>query len=90
MTSSAPGDNPAAELVATAAAARPRMHGRHAADLLDRHGYADEAALVRDELRAQRGHLSAKQAAQLLRCQAAPAGSPQQNPTASDVPDQRR
>ncbi|MFJ2752702.1 hypothetical protein [Streptomyces sp. NPDC087297] len=70
MTTSTPADHPAAQLVENAARERPRMHASHAADLLDQHQYATEANLIRDELRAQRGHLSAKQAARFLRDQA--------------------
>ncbi|MFZ3475290.1 hypothetical protein ACODT3_42710 [Streptomyces sp. 4.24] len=72
MTIGTPDGNEAGQLVENAARERPRMHGSHAADLLDEHGYTHEAALVRDELRNQRGHLSAKQAAQFLRHQADP------------------
>lgn len=73
-TAAEPGPGAAAQLAATSAvqlvqdAARERrgMHGKHAADLLDERGYRAEAALVRGEVRAQNGHLSAKQAAQFL------------------------
>ncbi|GAA2107984.1 hypothetical protein [Streptomyces synnematoformans] len=58
--------NPAARLVAEAAATRSGMHGSHAADLLDEHGHTEAAALIRDVVAGRRGHLSAKQAVQLL------------------------
>jgi hypothetical protein len=58
--------DPAVQLVLDAMRERRGMHGRHAADLLAEHGYTAEAELVREEVRAQNGHLSAKQAVQLL------------------------
>lgn len=57
----------AAQLVEAAARERTIRHGKHAADLLDEHGHPDEATLLRAEVRAQNGHLSARQAADFLR-----------------------
>ncbi|MDX3165905.1 hypothetical protein PV516_19145 [Streptomyces scabiei] len=53
-------------LIREAMAQRRGMHGRHAADVLDQHGYTSEARRIRREVRVQKGHLSAKQAIQLL------------------------
>jgi hypothetical protein len=64
--------SPAAQLVAAAAKERRGMHGKHAADLLEEHGYTEEAERIRAEVRAQNGHLSGKQALQML-IDAAPA-----------------
>lgn len=58
--------NPAARLIADAAKERRISHGKHAADLLEQHGYTEAAALVRREVRARNGLLSAKQAIELL------------------------
>jgi hypothetical protein len=54
---------PAAKLIFDAAKERRGMHGRHAAELLDEHGYTTEAAQIRDMVTAMKGHLSANQAA---------------------------
>lgn len=58
--------NPAARLIADAARERRGMHGKHAADLLEQHGYTETADRVRSEVRARNGLLSAKQAIELL------------------------
>jgi len=60
------GNNPAVRLVLDAAKERRGMHGSHAAELLEEHGYTAEAEWIRREVRAANGHLSAKQAAQVL------------------------
>ncbi|MEJ8654850.1 hypothetical protein WKI65_44135 [Streptomyces sp. MS1.AVA.3] len=57
---------PAAQLILAAMKERRGMHGKHAADLLVQHGYTEEAEQIRCEVRAQSGHLSAKQALHLL------------------------
>jgi len=55
---------PAAKLVAdTGAWVR---HGKHAADLLDKNGYATEAERLRRAVSEGHGHMSAKQAIALL------------------------
>ncbi|QKV98326.1 hypothetical protein HUT19_42175 (plasmid) [Streptomyces sp. NA02950] len=68
-TSAASGDeapkDPVA-LIRAAMAQRRGMHGSHAADLLAEHGFTEEADRIRAEVCAQMGHLSAKQALQLL------------------------
>ncbi|MER5302241.1 hypothetical protein ABT039_22660 [Streptomyces lasiicapitis] len=56
----------AVNLLRTLMSERRGMHGRHAADLLAAHGYTDAAERVRGEVRARNGHLSARQALQLL------------------------
>jgi hypothetical protein len=56
----------AAQLVADALTQRRGMHGKHAADLLAEHGHTKEADLIRREVRDRKGHLSAKQALELL------------------------
>ncbi|WP_333745589.1 hypothetical protein [Streptomyces sp. IBSBF 2950] len=53
-------------LIRAAMAHRRGMHGSRAADLLAEHGFTEEADRIRSEVRAQMGHLSAKQALQLL------------------------
>ncbi|MEV5454249.1 hypothetical protein [Streptomyces sp. NPDC052535] len=58
--------SPATRLVAEALRTRRGMHGRHVADLLAEHGHAEEADRVRTEVRARHGHLSGKQALELL------------------------
>ena len=58
--------NPAARLILTASKERRGMHGRHAADLLEAHGHTEAAEIVRAEVKARNGLLSAKQAAHLL------------------------
>ena len=58
--------SPAAQLVADAIRERRISHGKHVADLLEEHGHAEEAERIRTEVRAQNGHLSAKQAHTLL------------------------
>jgi len=55
-----------AQIILDAAKVRRGMHGKHAADLLDEHGHAEAAELIRREVKARNGLLSAKQAAQLL------------------------
>jgi hypothetical protein len=57
---------PAAALVADAVAAQRIRHGKHAAVLLDEHGYTAEAEAVRTAVARGHGHLSAKQAVDLL------------------------
>lgn len=57
---------PAAALVHEAANGRHAMHGRQAAALLAREGYAAEARLLDTELTLRRGHLSAREAVALL------------------------
>lgn len=54
-------------LILAAAAEHRGMHAAQAALLLDEHGHDDAAAILRAELKARRGHFSAKQAACLLR-----------------------
>jgi hypothetical protein len=61
----------AAQLVAHALTQRRGMHGKHAAELLDEHGHTKEADLIRREVRDRNGHLSAKQALELLTATAA-------------------
>jgi hypothetical protein len=58
--------NPAARLIHEAARERRGMHGKHAAELLDEHGYTTEAEHVRRAVSRCHGHMSAKQAAQFL------------------------
>lgn len=58
--------HPAAKLIADAAKERRIRHGSHAASLLREHGYAAEADHVQDAVTERNGHLSAKQAAQVL------------------------
>ncbi|MEU2453963.1 hypothetical protein ABZ605_28270 [Streptomyces sp. NPDC012765] len=70
----------AAQLIEDAAHERTIRHGKHAADLLDEHGHPDEAALIRAEVRAQNGHLSARQAADFLRRPVAPTTRDDPNP----------
>jgi hypothetical protein len=67
---------PAAKLVADAAAARRIRHGKHAAGLLDEHGYTTEAELVRRAVSERNGLMSAKQAVTFL-LDAAEGGGPQ-------------
>lgn len=55
---------PAAKLVADHGA-RVR-HAKHAAELLDKHGYATEAELIRRTVSERNGLMSAKQAVQFL------------------------
>ncbi|MFF9204382.1 hypothetical protein ACF1AE_21685 [Streptomyces sp. NPDC014986] len=62
-----PADGPVARLVTEALRTRRGMHGRHVADLLAEHGHTEEADRVRTEVRARNGHLSGKQALELLR-----------------------
>ncbi|WP_327415479.1 hypothetical protein [Streptomyces sp. NBC_01233] len=61
-----PTPDSAAGLVLAAAKERRGMHAAQAANLLVEHGMTDEAELIRTEMRARRGHLSAKAAAHLL------------------------
>jgi hypothetical protein len=56
----------AAKLIREAAKTRHGMHGKHAAELLDQHGQTDAAAMIRRAVTERNGHLSAKQAADLL------------------------
>ncbi|MFD5451250.1 hypothetical protein [Streptomyces sp. NPDC127100] len=63
---SVPADGPVAQLVGEALRTRRSMHGRHVADLLAEHGHSEEADRVRTEVRARHGHLSGKQALELL------------------------
>ncbi|MET9819633.1 hypothetical protein [Streptomyces sp. NPDC006355] len=56
----------AVELVLQAAAEQRAMHAKPAAALLRLHGHAEAASLVEAKLRAERGHMSAKQAAHFL------------------------
>ncbi|WP_331752787.1 hypothetical protein OG440_38455 (plasmid) [Streptomyces sp. NBC_00637] len=58
--------SPAARLVAEAAASKSVRHGSHVADLLATSGYSDEAVRLREAVSARHGHLSVKQALQLL------------------------
>ncbi|MFG3157303.1 hypothetical protein ACGF7W_35295 [Streptomyces sp. NPDC048219] len=62
----APAGSPAIQLVTEALRTRRGMHGRHVADLLAEHGHAEAADRVRTEVRARHGHLSGKQALELL------------------------
>ncbi|MEV1042960.1 hypothetical protein AB0J01_41330 [Streptomyces sp. NPDC050204] len=61
-----PEGSTAVQLVRDAVEQRRVTHGRHVADLLDEHGHGDDAARVSAEVRAQHGHLSARQALALL------------------------
>ncbi|MFD5881039.1 hypothetical protein [Streptomyces yangpuensis] len=54
------------QLVQDAIGLREVKHGRHVADLLAERGYFDEAERIGAEVRAQNGHLSARQALRLL------------------------
>ncbi|WP_128378505.1 hypothetical protein [Streptomyces cavernae] len=56
----------AAQLIREAAKTRRGMHGKHAAELLDQHGHSEEAEVIRRAVVERSGHLSAKQAADLL------------------------
>ncbi|MGY5033252.1 hypothetical protein ACWC9U_20635 [Streptomyces sp. 900116325] len=58
-------DSPAG-LILTAAKKSRNMHAQQAARLLDVHGHHQEADRIRAELRTRKGHMSAKQAADLL------------------------
>lgn len=58
--------NPAAKLIFDAAKLQRGMHGKHAAELLDAHGYTAEAEQVRDRVALMHGHLSANLAAMWL------------------------
>lgn len=58
--------NPAVRLILDAARERRGMHGKHAAELLDAHGYTAEAARIRRAVSERNGLLSAKQAAALI------------------------
>ncbi|MFJ4627088.1 hypothetical protein [Streptomyces sp. NPDC088847] len=57
---------PAAKLILTAARCREITHGAQSADLIERHGYSEEADVIRLTLKIRNGHLSAKQAVSLL------------------------
>ena len=57
---------PAAKLVADAAKERRGMHGKHAAELLDVHGYTAEAERISRVVSDRNGLMSAKQAIALL------------------------
>lgn len=57
---------PAARLVLAATQQHRSMHARQAADLVAGHGFDAEAAFLDREVKAGRGHLSAKQAVLLL------------------------
>ncbi|MFF2571099.1 hypothetical protein [Streptomyces sp. NPDC058084] len=61
-----PQGDTAAQLVRDAIGLRKVTHGRHVADLLAEHGHPGEAERVGAEVRAQHGHLSARQALRLL------------------------
>ncbi|MFD8820841.1 hypothetical protein ACFV1C_00480 [Streptomyces sp. NPDC059605] len=63
----APQEPPQVELILAAARERRGMHAAQAADLLEIRGFADDAALIRAEVKNRAGHMSAKQAATLLR-----------------------
>ncbi|MEW2631585.1 hypothetical protein AB0903_07990 [Streptomyces sp. NPDC048389] len=54
-------------LIVQAAAERRGMHAAQAALLLEQHGHTTDADAVRAEIKASRGHMSAKQAATFLR-----------------------
>lgn len=56
----------AVELILGAAATTRGMHAKQAAALLRTHGHTEAAGLVEAKLRAEHGHLSAKQAAHFL------------------------
>ncbi|MFF2094826.1 hypothetical protein [Streptomyces sp. NPDC058202] len=58
--------DPAAKLVADAVTARTIRHGSHAAELLDGHGYAEQAERIRTAVSERNGLMSAKQAVALL------------------------
>ncbi|MFF0395097.1 hypothetical protein ACFYSJ_04805 [Streptomyces sp. NPDC005248] len=58
-------DSPAG-LILTAAKGRRGMHAQQAARLLDVHGHSEYAERIRAELRSRKGHMSAKQAADLV------------------------
>ncbi|MEV4033425.1 zinc finger domain-containing protein [Streptomyces umbrinus] len=58
--------NPAVRLILDAAKTRRGMHGKHAAELLDGHGYTAEAECIRRAVSDRNGLMSAKQAAALL------------------------
>ncbi|MEU0276063.1 hypothetical protein [Streptomyces sp. NPDC006307] len=62
-------------VVLSAAQVRPAMHAAQAALLLEEQGYVNAAELIRAELRARRGHMSAKQAAAYLTECGSPAAS---------------
>src|ERR1051325_6251091 len=57
---------PAAKLVADAVADRRVRHAKHAAELLDAHGYTTEAERIRSAVSERNGLMSAKQAIALL------------------------
>lgn len=58
-------DSPAG-LILAAAKGRRGMHAQQAARLIEVHGHVEEAERIRAELRSRKGHMSAKQAADLL------------------------
>ncbi|MGW1352986.1 hypothetical protein ACWCQE_27525 [Streptomyces sp. NPDC002409] len=62
-----PQEMPQVGLILDAAREHRGMHAARAADLLEVRGFADDAALIRAEIKNRAGHLSAKQAATLLR-----------------------
>lgn len=72
-------------LILAAARQRRSMHAAQAAQLLDEHGHPDAAAILRSEITSRRGHLSAKQAATLLRDLAVPAPSPSLTDTNTEI-----
>lgn len=57
---------PAVELILQAATEHRAMHAKQAAALLRVNGHTEAAGLVEAKLRAERGHMSAKQAAHFL------------------------
>jgi hypothetical protein len=58
--------NPAVRLILDMAKTRRGMHGKHAAELLDEHGYTDAAERIRRAVSERNGLMSAKQAAALI------------------------
>ena len=78
LTAPAPVVNPAAGspagLILAAAKARRVHHAKQAAQLLDDHGHHAEAELIRSQVKANHGHMSAKQAAHFLTTNDQPEG----------------
>ncbi|MFJ2882377.1 hypothetical protein ACIQGT_14340 [Streptomyces sp. NPDC093108] len=62
-----PQELPQVALIRDAAHGRHGMHASQAAALLVEHGFTDDAALIRAEIKNQHGRMSAAQAATLLR-----------------------
>jgi hypothetical protein len=65
-TSPSTDQNQAIQLIRDAIQQRQIRHGKHAATLLREHGHHDLADRIDHEVRAQMGHLSARQALTLL------------------------